>query len=89
LSPNHVRVAYREGRPSFGVYAPIQSTVTIELLAHAGLDFVRIDLLENHIGPEAVRAMIQTAHASGITPFVRVPTVDPRAIRRSLVALST
>ena len=84
LSPNRVRVAYREGRPSFGVYARIPSTATIELLAHAGLDFVRIDLLENHIGPETVRAMIQAAHAAGITPFVRVPAVDPQAIRTAL-----
>ncbi|HLY22735.1 MAG TPA: aldolase/citrate lyase family protein [bacterium] len=84
LKPNRVRAAFREGRPSFGVYARIPSTATIELLAHAGLDFVRIDLLENHIGPEMLRAMIQTAHAEGITPFVRVPAVDPQAIRMVL-----
>lgn len=84
LRPNRVRVAYREGRPSFGVYARIPSTATIELLAHAGLDFVRIDLLENHIGPETLRALIQAAHAAGITPFVRVPAVAPDAIRTAL-----
>jgi 2-keto-3-deoxy-L-rhamnonate aldolase RhmA len=84
LRPNRVRVAYQEGRPSFGVYARIPSTATIELLAHAGLDFVRIDLLENHIGPETLRTLIQAADAAGITPFVRVPAVDPQAIRVAL-----
>jgi 2-keto-3-deoxy-L-rhamnonate aldolase RhmA len=84
LRPNRVRVAYRENRPSFGVYARIPSPATIQLLADAGLDFVRIDEVENHIGPETVRAMIQAAHAAGITPFVRVSSPDPQAIRTAL-----
>jgi 2-keto-3-deoxy-L-rhamnonate aldolase RhmA len=43
LKPNRVRDACRERRPSFGVYARIPSTATIELLAHAGLDCALLD----------------------------------------------
>jgi len=84
LHMNRVRQAYVEGRPSFGVYARIPSPSTITLLAAAGLDFVRIDMIENHFSPDVLRAMIDAAHAGGITPFVRVPRLDADAIRAAL-----
>jgi 2-keto-3-deoxy-L-rhamnonate aldolase RhmA len=84
LHVNRVRQAYVEGRASFGVYARIPSPATIALLAAAGLDFVRIDMVENHVSPDTLRAMIQAAHASGITPFVRVPQLDTAIIRAVL-----
>jgi len=84
LHVNRVRQAYVEGRPSFGVYARIPSPATITLLAAAGLDFVRIDMIENHFSPDVLKAMIHAAHADGITPFVRVPRLDPDAIRAVL-----
>src|ERR1700736_3116490 len=84
LYMNRVRRAFAAGRPSFGVYARVPSPAMIELLAFAGLDFARIDLIENHIGPGVLKAMIRAAHAAGITPFVRVPRVDAEAIRAVL-----
>jgi len=84
LHANRVRLAYVEGRPSFGVYARIPTPATIGLLGAAGLDFVRIDMVENHFGPDTLTAMIQAAHASGITPFVRVPRLDRDLIRAAL-----
>jgi len=84
LAVNRVRQAYREGRPSFGVYARIPSPATIALLAFAGLDFVRIDLVENHLSLEQIQTMIRAARGEGITPFVRVPRLDPEAIRAVL-----
>ena len=80
LQINRVRKAFLEGRPSFGVYARLPSPAMMELLAFAGLDFVRIDLTQNDIGLETLRSMTRAAHASGITPFVRVPRVDAETI---------
>lgn len=70
---NRVRQAYREGRPSFGTYVSTPSPHVVEMLGFAGLDFVRIDLDGAAIDLETVQAMIRTAHAVGVTPFVRVP----------------
>lgn len=80
LPANRVREAHRDGRPSFGVYARVPSPTMIQLLAFAGLDYVRIDMSGGELGIETVREMIRAAHASGITPFVRVPRIDPELI---------
>jgi 2-keto-3-deoxy-L-rhamnonate aldolase RhmA len=77
---NRVRQAHRERRPSFGLYARIPSPMMMELLADAGLDFVRIDMSQDDLGIETVRDMIRAAHSAGITPFVRVPHLDPHLI---------
>ncbi|MDQ3411002.1 MAG: aldolase/citrate lyase family protein, partial [Chloroflexota bacterium] len=76
---NRVVEAAREGRPSFGVYVFSDSPKMIEVLGFAGLDYVRIDMESTFSNPETVHRMIQTAHAVGITPFVRVPeSIDGR-----------
>lgn len=70
---NRVRQNFKEGRPSFGIYVSSASTDMIEFLAKAGLDYVRIDMDGSSKNPETIHNMINTAHAFGITPFVRVP----------------
>jgi 4-hydroxy-2-oxoheptanedioate aldolase len=56
----------------------------IEFLAFSGLDYVRIDLTGGTMNPETVRNLIRTAHAAGITPFVRVERLDPVQIQTVL-----
>jgi 4-hydroxy-2-oxoheptanedioate aldolase len=76
---NRVVEAAKEGRPSFGVYVFSGSPKMIELLGFAGLDYVRIDMESTFSNPETLERMIHTAHAVGITPFVRVPeSIDGR-----------
>jgi 4-hydroxy-2-oxoheptanedioate aldolase len=77
---NRVREAHRAGRPSFGVYARVPSPTIVQLLAFAGLDYVRIDMSAGELTIDTVREMIRAAHAGGITPFVRVPRLDPDII---------
>jgi 4-hydroxy-2-oxoheptanedioate aldolase len=84
LHANRVRQAYVEGRPSFGVYARIPAPAAISALGATGLDFVRIDMVENHVSADVLSAMIYAAHASGVTPFVRVPRLDTDLIRAAL-----
>lgn len=73
LIRNRVLEAFKEQRVAFGVYLATGSPHVIELLAFAGLDYVRIDLEGSFPNPETIRHLIHTAHAVGITPFVRVP----------------
>lgn len=84
LPTNRVRQAYRDKRPSFGVYLRDPSPLMIEFLASSGLDYVRIDLTGGTMNPETVRDLIRTAHAAQITPFVRVERLDPAQIQTVL-----
>jgi len=70
---NRIRLAYEEGRPSFGTYVGTPSPRVVELLGFTGLDFVRIDLDGAAMNIETVQDMIRAAHAVGVTPIVRVP----------------
>jgi 2-keto-3-deoxy-L-rhamnonate aldolase RhmA len=73
LLENRVVQAFEEGRVATGIYSSSASPKVIELLAFAGLDHVRIDLEGSYPNPETIRHLIHTAHAVGITPFVRMP----------------
>lgn len=86
MKPNRVRQAYREGRPAFGLYVMTPAPRLLEMLGYAGMDFVRIDMEGGHMNIESVENMIRTAHAVGITPFVRVPGPDEWLINAVLKA---
>lgn len=86
LRTNKVREAYRTGRPCFGLYVMTPSTRMIEMLGGAGFDFVRIDMEGGLLNIETVTAMIHTAHAVGVTPFVRVQGPDEWQIQAVLKA---
>lgn len=85
MRTNRVVQAAKEGRPSFGVYVQSASTDIIELLGFAGLDYVRIDMDGSSKNLETIHHMIHTAHAVGITPFVRVPSVPGDLIDEGLI----
>jgi 2-keto-3-deoxy-L-rhamnonate aldolase RhmA len=54
------------------------------LYANAGLDFIWIDLEHTLVNPERVGATIQRARLAGITPIVRIGSLQ-RALVRSLL----
>jgi 2-keto-3-deoxy-L-rhamnonate aldolase RhmA len=70
---NKIRQAFKEGRPSFGMYVTTPSPRAVEQIGFAGFDFVRIDMDSAVMNIETVQNMIFAAHASGVTPIVRVP----------------
>jgi 2-keto-3-deoxy-L-rhamnonate aldolase RhmA len=73
-----------EGRNLAGMMHFTGSPMLIEVMASAGLDFTNIDLEHSPIGVELAAHLIRAADAAGITPFVRVPDVDPGLIRKML-----
>ncbi len=88
LSPalriNRIRQAYQERKPAFGTYVKTPTPMMIEMLAFAGLDFVRIDLNAGHFNTETVENLTRTAHATGITPVIRVERNDPQQIQAAI-----
>jgi 4-hydroxy-2-oxoheptanedioate aldolase len=85
LRTNRILEAAKAGRPSFGIYVASASTHMIELLGYAGLDYVRIDMEGSAKDIETVHHMIHTAHAVGVTPFVRVPGLPNGEVDEGLV----
>jgi 4-hydroxy-2-oxoheptanedioate aldolase len=51
----------------------IPSPQMVEMIGHAGFDWVLIDMEHGTIGLETAELMIMAAEASGITPIVRPP----------------
>jgi 4-hydroxy-2-oxoheptanedioate aldolase len=59
------------GRPALGCSVMIPSPQIVEMLGHAGFDWVLIDLEHGTIGPESAELMCMAAEAAGITAIAR------------------
>jgi len=74
MKPNRMKARLHEGEPMFGCSIMIPSPQMVEMIAHAGFDWVLIDMEHGTIGLESAELMIMAAEASGITPIVRPRT---------------
>jgi 4-hydroxy-2-oxoheptanedioate aldolase len=74
----------KSGRPQIGSYVTLPSPEVVELFAHAGMDYVIIDL--QHASPDwqTLAHMIRAADAGGTSPLVRVHSRDPAVILKVL-----
>ncbi|MBE0343140.1 siderophore biosynthesis protein SbnG [Paenibacillus sp. 28ISP30-2] len=84
LTVNRLQEKLRTGQEVVGLIASIPAALTVEMIGHAGYDFVIIDMEHVMINPETVEHMIRAAEAAQITPLVRVPEVDAKEILRVL-----
>jgi 2-dehydro-3-deoxyglucarate aldolase/4-hydroxy-2-oxoheptanedioate aldolase len=74
----------KPGAPTFGTWVKLPSLETLELLAHAGFDFVVIDLEHSPLTLETAYTQILVAQSLGMTAFVRVPDRSGSHIQRVL-----
>ena len=81
---NTLRARLRSGATVQGIIVFTASPVTVELAAAADLDFVILDMEHSALDIAGAAHLVRAADASGITPFVRVPDVDPGLIARLL-----
>ncbi len=72
------------GVPVIGTFARIPSPELIEILAHAGLDFVIIDTEHTSFGMETVIELVRAADAAGISPLIRGAENSPSLIAKAL-----
>ena len=78
MNPNRLKAKLLAGEPAFGCSIMIPSPQMVEMVAHAGFDWVLIDLEHGTITLETAELMIMAAEASGITPIAR-----PRSNRKA------
>ncbi|MFK7917358.1 MAG: HpcH/HpaI aldolase/citrate lyase family protein [Ilumatobacter sp.] len=72
------------GSPTFGTWVKLPTLETMEMLSHAGFDFVVIDLEHSPLTLESTYRLIVAAQSFGMTAFVRVPDRSGNYIQRVL-----
>lgn len=81
---NAMKAKFLAGEPAFGCSIMIPSPQMVEMAAHAGFDWVLIDMEHGTIGLESAELMIMAAEAAGITPIVRPPGNASAAITAAM-----
>jgi 4-hydroxy-2-oxoheptanedioate aldolase len=79
-----LRAKWDAGEPTFGLWAAIPSSLTAEMAAAAGYDYVCVDLQHGLSDDPTMVSMFQATVAAGSTPLARVAWNEPWLIMRAL-----
>jgi len=71
MKTNRMKAKLLAGEPVFGCSIMVPSPQMVEMVAHAGFDWVLIDLEHGTIDLETAELMIMAAEAGGVTPIAR------------------
>lgn len=83
---NPVKDALEAGRSVVGAFIRMPAVEVAEVFAHAGCDFVIVDMEHAPVSWERAAAMLVAAEAAGTTPVLRVSVGARDAITRALDA---
>lgn len=81
-----LRDAWAAGESTYGAWLSVPSSVSAELAAGVGFDYVCIDCQHGGVEYQPTIAMIQAIALGGSNPIVRVPWNEPGIIGKSLDA---
>jgi 4-hydroxy-2-oxoheptanedioate aldolase len=79
-----LRGKWEAGEPVFGLWSGIPSSLTAELAALAGYDYVCVDLQHGLNTEATLVSMFQAAQAGGAVPLARLAWNEPWLIMRAL-----
>ncbi|KRE71147.1 HpcH/HpaI aldolase family protein [Arthrobacter sp. Soil762] len=74
------------GPGAVGLYCSLTAPSAVEMIGHAGFDFVILDTEHALVGDSELAALLRAAEAAGLDALVRVPEGDHGAILRALDA---
>ncbi len=80
----HLRAKWEAGEPAFGLWGGIPSSLTAELAAAAGYDYVCVDLQHGLSDEATMISMFQATQAAGAAPLARLAWNEPWLIMRAL-----
>ncbi|MET0746601.1 MAG: aldolase/citrate lyase family protein [Rhizobium sp.] len=83
---NGVKSRWAEGKAALNGWLSISNSFSAEIMAAQGYDSITIDMQHGIVGYEGAVPMLQAMRASGITPMVRVPWLDPADVMKALDA---
>ena len=81
MQTNTLKKKLKEGEVCFGTFIRL-GPAAVEILGHAGWDFVVIDMEHGVFDFTNVEHMVRAARCAGITSLVRVPEPNPSYIMR-------
>ena len=81
---NGLRAKWDQGQAAFGMWAGIDSSLTAELAAGAGYDYVCVDLQHGISDEHTMVAMFQATAGAGSIPMARLAWNEPWLIMRAL-----
>jgi len=84
LNKNYLKDKLENGESVIGTWAIIPSTVTTDIIASSGVDFIIIDAEHGPISFEVAQNMVITCESRGVSPVMRVGNIDEVDILRAL-----
>ena len=81
-----LRDRWRRDEVTLGAWCMIPSSLTAEILAKGGFDWVLVDMQHGCMDYQTAVEMIRAIDLAGITPIVRVPWNEPGIVGRMLDA---
>jgi 4-hydroxy-2-oxoheptanedioate aldolase len=86
MRANGLRDAWADDRAALGAWLTIGNGFSAEIMAHAGFDWVCVDMQHGVIDYQQMVAMLQAVSSTDVTPLVRVPWNEPGIIGKTLDA---
>jgi 4-hydroxy-2-oxoheptanedioate aldolase len=84
IAAGPLRAKWDAGEPTFGLWAGIPSSLTAEIAAAAGYDYVCVDLQHGMSDEWTMVSMFQAVAAAGSTALARLAWNEPWLIMRAL-----
>lgn len=84
--PESLKLRWQRDEVTLGAWCMIPTSLTAEILAKGGFDWVLIDMQHGCMDYQAAVEMIRAIDLAGITPLVRIPWNEPGIIGRMLDA---
>lgn len=86
MRENSLRAVWSQGGVALGGWLTLPSSMSAEIMANAGFDWVCVDMQHGMIGYADMVRMLQGISSTDTVPLVRVPRNEPGIIGRCLDA---
>lgn len=86
MRENKVKTSWQQGNAVVNSWLMVPSSLTAEVMSHSGWDCLTIDLQHGLIDYQAALTMMQAISSTDVTPFVRVPSLEPGLMGKLLDA---
>jgi len=84
LKRNFLKEKLQKGDSVIGTWSMIPSTVTTDIIASSGVDFLIIDAEHGPVSFEMAQDMAMICESQGVSPVMRVGTIDESDILKAL-----
>ncbi|KAG5950038.1 hypothetical protein E4U53_005538 [Claviceps sorghi] len=85
-SCNRLKVAFKKGKQSMGMWQMLPGANVSRLLARSGVDWVMVDCEHGNIDDGAMHEAVPAIAALGVAPLVRLPDLQSWMVKRALDA---